>query len=156
MLTQDQVRYIQENFKVPVDKDLHPQQTWIASLGLESEMPTDDELHQLRSYIEFVLLRGGIFQPSYGQMVIDKSLPLEQGCNTVIFRKGYLDKKGWFYRRSTWQVGPMFVPSILEKGFHPHTLIKVIGREIFGFKSREAKWAEWKREHPDIFPITEL
>lgn len=151
-LTKEQVRYIQENFKVPVDRDIYPQQYWVISLSVESEMPSDAELRQLRSFIEFKMLRG-IYDPSFGQRVRDKPLPLVPGHNTLIFRKVYGDNTGWCYRRASWEIGPTFVPWTGEKDFHPHSLVEVIDRDMKDLVSIAVKWTEWKSERPDIFPV---
>ena len=149
-LTQEQVEYIQERFKVPVDR-IYPRKEWVVSLSIESQMPADEELRQLRSFIEFKLLRG-IYKTSYGEEVLSRPLPLVPGHNTLIFRKVFGDNPGWCYRRQSWTEGPTFVPWTGEKDFHPHTLVEAMDKEMKNLASLTAKWVEWKKEHSDIFP----
>ena len=151
-LTQEQIVRIQRDFKVPVNSDF-PGNGWVSSLSKESEMPTDEELKQLRGYIEFVLIGdGSIYGAYYGSKIVGQALPLLPGHNSLVFRKATGENSGWCYRRQSWSVGPIFVPSITEKNFRPHTLVEVMDRIEKDCRSRQ--WNNWKVAHSDVFPIT--
>ena len=87
MLTSKQRKEIQERFKIPVDAYC-PGTYWIASLDGESLMPTNEELAQIRSYIEFSIRR--TYREYWIDAILSKPLPACEGHNTLILRRGIL------------------------------------------------------------------
>ncbi len=151
MLTPEQRREIQKRFKIPVDSS-HPGTCWIVSIDCESLMPIDEELAQIKSYIEFAVRK--IYLEGYAERIIIKPLPVESGHNTMILRKGsplHPEVAGWFYRKSTWHDGPTYYPhSTTEAGYQDHGLVLIFDLYESIFPER---WASWKTGHPDIFPV---
>lgn len=143
-LLEEQVRYIQETFKIPVDKT-YPGYWWIISLDRESLMPTDGELRQLQSYCEFIVRSW--YNEHYQEKILNQMpLPADNGHHTTIFRKGSPwnhEDRGWRFRRSMWQ----------NTGYWPYQsrpffLIEVLDHNQ---KLLPEKWERWKMEHSEIF-----
>jgi len=140
---------IQDEFKVPVDSS-HPGTYWIACLDYESFLPTNLELLQIRSFIEFSTKR--TYREHYQTKILEKPLASCSGHNTLIFLKGLRSNEsdqGWRFRRASWEIGPMYVPSITDADYRPHTLVEVM--DIVE-KNIPEPWQKWKQEHPEIFP----
>ncbi len=145
-LTHEQREHVQQ-FGVPVDS-LAPATYWIVSLDAESEMPTDHELRQIRSFCEFKVRRMYL-ERAAERILTTNALPREPGHNTVIFRKGWGEKSGvWFYRRMTWR-DPVFCPNPVGENYRPHTLVELMDNDE---NLLPQKWLQWKAEHPDLFP----
>lgn len=150
MLTKAQRKRIQERFHIPVDSSC-PSTYWIISIDGESQMPTVQELAQLRSYCGFIVRK--IYREGWANKILEMPLPYCSGHNTTIFRKGNpLDPEntGWFYRKSTWSSGPFFVPCSTEKDYHTHTLVELLYRCENLLPER---WTKWKLDHPKIFRV---
>ncbi|MBI3075023.1 MAG: hypothetical protein HYY92_02310 [Parcubacteria group bacterium] len=81
-LTHEQREHVQQ-FGVPVDS-LAPATYWIVSLDAESEMPTDHELRQIRSFCEFKVRRMYL-ERAAERILTTNALPREPGHNTVIW-----------------------------------------------------------------------
>lgn len=146
-LNAEQRTRIQEEFRIPVDS-FHPRTYWIVSLDYESEMPTDQELRQLRSFCEFLVRK--YYTEGYHRRLLE-AMPFAAcaGHNTTIFRKGSDD--GWGYRRYTWQVGPPYVPNRMTRDYTPSSLVAVLERCE---SLLPEEWQRWMREHPDMFPAS--
>ena len=149
MLTKTQIARIQGRFRIPVDA-FCPGHYWIISIDRESLIPTDQELAQLSSYREFVVLK--TYRETYGRQILKMPLPFVPGHNTAIFRKGAPlnpEDNGWFLRKSTWREGPLYIPNVAGKDYCVHTLVEIIDRyeDII-----PEKWERCKLDHPKIFP----
>jgi hypothetical protein len=141
-LTENQRVRIQSEFRIPVDSTW-PGTYWIICLDSESEMPTDDELAQIQSYLEFVIRR--TYRESFARKLLEMPLPKCGGHNATILRKGWAHRGGWFYRASSWEFGPTYVPHEAP----PQSLMAVLSlREDLV----PAQWEQWKRDRPEIFP----
>jgi hypothetical protein len=151
MLTQEQIKHIQDDFNTPVDS-CYPGTYWIISLDKESRMPTDDELRQLQSYREYMVRR--IYNETYTRTILAQKLPKCPGHNTTIFRKGSwrTPEWHWFYRKKTWQHGPTFAPDIMIRRYKGLTLVELLDQRIHTIYAEE--WAQWKKEHGSVFPTT--
>lgn len=150
MITTEQRLRIQNEFRIPVDSS-HPGKYWIAALDGESSMPTDIELRQIRSFIEFIV--GRVFGENYGKRILaERPLVYCGDHNTTVFLKGLRDdstKEGWRYRKMRWRTGPTYMPSIAEGDYRPLTLVEIMDlMEKLIFE----EWNEWKQAHPEIFP----
>ena len=148
-LTAEQQKYIQKNFKIPVDNRF-PQTFWIISLDIESKMPTDEELRQLQSYCEFKARDLYLYR---SDKILIMELPKDVGHHTMIFRKGEFpdgNGEGWFYRKLMWRIGPTFIPYHLAENYKLNTLIELLN----GYENiTPEKWQAWRKNHPDIFPV---
>jgi hypothetical protein len=173
-LAEDQVDHVEKLFRVPVDSE-YPRTQWLACLVRDSELPTDDELRQLRSYIEYAV--GLTYNERYQRILVgDPSLPDDEqtnqhlarcnGHNTAIFTKR---AGAWFVRRDSWQNG--FVPWRHQSAYVPLTLERVIDTFVcsacvddrrvpkdgpnHGYrKGIRPDWWVWKTLHPDVFPAS--
>ena len=148
-ITPEQKKQIQKKFKIPVDSFI-PGTYWIISLDSESQMPTDEEFAQLKSFCEFKVRNW--FNERYQKKILEEmALPKYAGQNTVIFRKGSLRDEGensWFYRRMSWVTGPTYIPDPFADGYTSLSLVEVMDHCENILLER---WVAWKREHSDIF-----
>jgi hypothetical protein len=151
MLTKRWVKHIQKRFHIPVDSS-YPGTYWIISIDRESQMPTSEELRQLQSYREFWVRQ--VYNEEYAQKILANGLPRCSGHNTAIFRKGSPAGNGaeqyWFYRKMTWQSGPMFVPDVMGPNYKGLTLVELLDQHLNDL--RADNWTQWKKEHLSIFP----
>lgn len=146
MIDSTQEKVVNE-FKIPVDS-CYPSSYWIVCLDRNSEMPTKEELIQIRSFIEFIIKRTYVI--SYQKKLLAMPLALENGHNTLVLCKGiHYSAHCWVFRRSTWQIGPIFVPHFTEPDFHVYTLIEILDRNETVYSS---KWSLWKNSNTAIFP----
>ncbi len=151
MLAPEQRKEIQGRFKIPVDSSC-PTTYWIVSIDGESSMPTNEELAQIKSYIEFSTRRTYI--EGAARLILGKPLPACPGHNTLILRKGdplYSVIQGWFFRKSSWQNGPFYVPSKTAPDYRDLGLVEALDKYEDIFPGR---WTEWKDKYPDIFPVS--
>ena len=144
MINGERQGYIEKSFRIPVDAS-RPGSYWIISLARNSELPSDEELKQLRSYQEFSVRR--TYAESYQEVVLKRELPYDSGHNTVIFKKS--GQRGWLFRRLSWE-SPLFIPSLTENE-RPLALVEIMDKNE---NSNPDKWNEWKRGHSEIFPPT--
>jgi hypothetical protein len=145
---------IQKQYRIPVDSE-YPQKFWIMNLDDTSLMPTETELAQLRSYLEYKIVSW--YNPSYRDKLLAMSLPYDSGRNTIILCKGvgmnggdHHEDTGWRYRRATWNHG--HVPFTNEADYRPLSLVEILDRceELMPGEVYE-KWAVWKSEHAELF-----
>src|SRR3989338_8574134 len=124
-LSDQEVRRIQNEFRIPVDS-FNPSKFWIIALYRESFLPTEQELKQLRSYCEYVIQKH--YTSRTREMLMNLCLPVCTGHNTAIFNNGLrrgveTQRPGhWFFRKISWRDGCYF-PNYLNTSYHPHTLI---------------------------------
>lgn len=149
-LSEKEAEYIQNTFRIPVDS-FKPGPYWIISLDRDSFLPTDQELKQLRSYCEYKTAT--VYNEFWQKKLLEMPLAKCGGHNTTIFRKGIRHRpeetKGhWYFRKWSWSMGPLYMPSIMDGGYKALTLIEVMDiiEEII-----PARWEEWKKKHSDIF-----
>lgn len=110
MLNGEQRIKIQKLYRIPVDAHV-PGVYWIICLDGDSAMPTPEELVQLLSYREFLVLR--LYREYHAKQILSMPLPYDSGHNTTIFLKNSPlnpEHKGWFYRKLTWREGPIYWP----------------------------------------------
>jgi len=148
MLTDTQRKHIQK-FHIPIDVYC-PGTYWIVSLDCESMMPTDEELAQIKSYIEYSVRR--TYQEYWVDVILNKPLSACSGHNTLILRKGsplLPAVQGWFYRKMFWRGGAVYWP-VIGAEYKDRGLVEIFDKyEDFSSES----WTEWKNSHPDIFPV---
>jgi len=142
----DQEAAAVEAARIPVDS-FNPMTYWVVCLDRESAMPTDLELRQLHSIIEFIVQDGYVSTKAERAFAAGE-LARDAGFNTVIFRKDRSDG-GWRFRRASWREGPLFVPSHQELDYAPHSLAAAMDRLR---KHRMEPWEAWKTAHADLFP----
>jgi hypothetical protein len=151
-LSQEERAAIQANWRVPVESE-YPQKYWIACLDSSSLMPTEAELGQLRSFIEYKVR--SFFNPTYQAKILDAPLAVDSGWNTIIFRKGAgetretHDDNGWGYRRATWN--HTYVPFRYKEDYKPLSLVEAMDRCETLVDDVYPKWASWKEDHGEIF-----
>lgn len=159
MLSPD-VRRIEEEFKVPCSDSLWPEFYWIACIVAgnlhEAVMPSDVEVAQVASYIDYVLSM--YYTESFARQVRALPLPLCGGHNTVVLVKRH---DGWGYRRASWETGswphayrPYRADAAWPEGLprEPLTLVQVLDK-VCGWTDRpNPKWEAWKVAHPAVFP----
>lgn len=146
LLTMEQVLRIERVHRIPVD-DMYGPQGWHACLSTESLMPSDFELAQLRSAIEFSVRK--TFKQHHTQRMLDQLLAYDPGANTLVLCKGIRGKHtGWHYRRASWEIGASLVPSPMSENFAPFTLVQVLD-QVFDLTS--AAWDDHKQTNPHIF-----
>lgn len=143
MLTKEQIEKIQGEFKIPVDAIFY--KDWIACLHPDSEIPTDSELRQIRSYIEFQICG---FQEDAKNKIFAMPLPYSKWYHTDIFRKGHETGilEGWFRSKARYVV---FTPNPAMDGYVPYTLEDLLDSILENFGQN---WHIWKIAHPEIFP----
>jgi hypothetical protein len=131
--------------RVPVDSSW-PMSWWIANVDKDSEeMPTELEIRQIRSYIEFTVHQ--VYNETYIQKIlVERKLPWDQGHVTLILRK--VSPDSWRYRIRTWEHGPR----PMESGLSLNTLFEML-QSRFSDKYVTA-WRAWKAERPELFPVT--
>lgn len=152
-----------ETFGVPIVPLYVHDAYYLAGVCVDSVMPTDEELRQVRSYIEFVGRR------TYGEQILAMPLPADPGHNTVVLVKGGLYKgnpqptEGWSYRRYTWDTGIFpYRTKVDGTSFRPWSLAEVLDG-IEGDISTERSsgvqravprtpWEKWKTAHAEAFP----
>jgi hypothetical protein len=118
----------------------HPHEWWIAAIDVHSVGVTEEELRQLRSFIEHEVRH--VYNDTWTERILSAALPKCGGHNTIVFLKRA--DGGWAYRRASWEIGPMYVPTWDTA---PVSLVAAMDRVERG----SPKWAEWKREHPNWF-----
>ena len=108
-LSDAQIAHI-ESFGVPVVQLREHRSFYLAGICVDSSvMPSDREIQQVRSYMEFIARR--VYEGA-AKRILAMPRPGIGGHNTVILVKGALYKgsrqptKGWTYRRESWEVGP--------------------------------------------------
>jgi hypothetical protein len=143
--------YVQQQFRVPVDSGW-PQTYWIVCLDSSSLMPTEAELAQLQSFIEYKVR--SFFNPTYQAKVLSAPLALDSGWNTIIFRKGAgqevgFGDEGWAYRRMTWNHGHVPFPN--QADYRPLSLVEAMDRCETLVDDVYPKWAKWKTDHEELF-----
>lgn len=161
-----EARRIESEFGVPTSGSMWPRVFWLACVVVPEQsydkhvLPTDDEVRQIRSYIEFKAT--SFYNDTWAKKILEDALPVCGGHNTVIFGK-YPETPaegsswtGWGYRRMTWETGtwPHAYQSRGAKNLpdHPLTLVETIDHcEGFGDEP-SPKWEAWKAAHPEIFP----
>ncbi len=146
-MTDEQKKRIEEEFGIPVDHSLCLKNYWIVSLSRESELPTDEELKQIHSFLEFIVR--DFYTEGHQKVILAKKLSFDDGHNTTILKK---EAGSWFFRKMTWYAGPDFAPSMTGKGYHPHNLIQVMDLARTMLHEVSPKWIKWKQLHPEIFP----
>jgi hypothetical protein len=144
MLTKEQIERIQDEFRIPVDSGEF-RKFWIACLHAESRMPTDLELRQIRSYIEFSVCS---WNEPVKKRVLSMSLPFYGGYHTDIFRKGFNDEipEGWFRSKLLYSY---YVPNPVAEGYAPYSFEELLDSIS---KNYGQNWHIWRIAHPDIFP----
>jgi hypothetical protein len=146
MIPKDNKQHI-ESFGVPLDT-MSPNRWWLASVDHAGEMPTDEELKAIRSFID-AIINVGCYSDHYAAQLSAMKLPFDSGHNTVIFRKyanGF-----WGYRQATWTHGPVFMPAWDSP--KPLNLVQVMDRYYTIARVNNARWTKWKDDHADIFAI---
>lgn len=159
-----EARRIEQEFQVPTSDSLWPQYFWIACVVVPARsydrhvVPTDVEIKQIRSYIEFKVT--SFYREGFAQQVLEDALPICAGHNTVILGKypetaeNGSKMTGWGYRRMSWETaswphayqgrGTVNVPE------HGLTLVEVLDH-CEGYDRPSEKWEAWKAAHPDLF-----
>lgn len=146
MLNTKQREHIKKDFKIPVDHH-HPRQSWILCIDEDSTMPTDFELRQIQSLCQFKI--ENTYREHWQADILSKPLPLCDGHNTAIFRKGTDEHPdAWLYRQLSWhQTFAPYGPH--EKNQRPRCLEEILNnQERYAVKH----WSCWKEQHPNIFP----
>lgn len=163
-------RRIEQRFRVPTCTHLWPGIFWIACVVIADDsplqqyaMPTDKEVWQIRSYIDYKL---SMFSEPTSSRLREAALPADGGHNTIVFCK-YPDAPaagmipsacGWGYRMQTWREGGAWPHSYgLTEAERdklsqlPLTLVQAMDhREAFTDKPNP-KWEAWKAAHPSAF-----
>ena len=155
-LNAEEREHIQEQFRIAVDSS-HPAYYWIASLDAQSLMPTEPELEQLQSFIEYKIRSW--YNPTYQAKLMSMPVAKDAGHNTIIFRKGsgdagsLYDDDGWAFRRMTWREGPMYVPArTLAEQYEKMSLVSVMDYcERYTKEEPHPKWEAWKQDHAELF-----
>lgn len=156
---------IETEFKVPAEGHLWPRVYWLACVVVNPEegwvTPTDHELRQIRSYIEFKAR--SFYREHFADEVLDAALPLCAGHNTVIFAQrpevsgnGYEASRGWGYRRMTWETASWphaygGVRSAKSLPDHPLSVVEVMDHVETIVGAPSEKWIAWKTEHAELF-----
>lgn len=151
-ITPEQKDHIQKKFGIPVDS-FNPGTYWIVSLDVESVMPTDEELKQIASFREYIVKK--VYNQWFTEKLLSMPLPADGGHNTTIFCKrtpGEANELSWFYRKMTWQYGPLYAPDTSEKNYRPFSLVEVMDRYETFLSQVSEDWIAWKKNHRDIFP----
>jgi hypothetical protein len=159
MLNAEQMGKVHREFKIPCTKGGGTgicgmasafSNNFIICLDADSSEPTDMELKQLSSYREYKV-RSLYRNPD---AILDMEFPADNGHNTTVFLKGPAwscnGEQGWCYRKMTWTMGPVFVPTIGMKDAPPWNLVHLLDNIE---NLIPEKWQEWKLAHPDIFPV---
>lgn len=157
-IDEEQRRLIQEQYRIPVDSS-HPGYYYIASLDAAGLMPTEMEMEQLQSFIEYKIR--SYYNSTYQEKLMSMPLAKDSGHNTIIFRKGSAgigslhDDDGWAFRRMTWSEGPMYVPARYpEEKYEKMSLVEVMDYcERYTRDEMNPKWEAWKQEHGVLFGL---
>ena len=124
----------------------HPWEGWIVSLDVHSVGVTELELAQLRSFAEYEVRRA--YYGAWAQRILLAAPFRCDGHNTVVFARRA--DGGWSYRRASWEIGPMYVPTWDDP---PIPILAVMDR-IAGERA-DGDWEEWKAGHHDLFGAVE-
>lgn len=138
------------SLRVPLVPDPHPKYCYLVSVVVGDdvwggEYPTEDELRMIASFREEYIERW--YNESYKKKMREESFDSDCGYNSIVLIKR--DNGGWGYRRSTWTIGPYFVPSWNEPTMDLEAVLDRTHHMDSKHPSRE--WAQWKKDHPDIF-----
>lgn len=120
----------------------HPHESWIVSLDVHSVSVTERELEQLRSFAEYEVRH--VYTDEWIERIFAAPLLACGGHNAVVFVKRA--DGGWAYRRSTWSIGPMYVPSWDQA---PVSLVAVMDRIEREWAVKE--WWAWKQARAGVF-----
>lgn len=165
-------RRIERRFRVPTCGHLWPGIFWVACVVVPETgsldrwiMPTDHEVWQIRSFIDYKLSK--FFTEPASTQLRKAALPAYGGHNTIIFCK-YPDvpaegmiasARGWGYRMQTWRDSGAWPHSygVLERDRqklpdHPLTLVEAMDHRERLTDKPNPKWEAWKATHPSIFP----
>jgi hypothetical protein len=111
----------------------------------ESEVPTEEELLKLQSFQEFKIKRW--YNPTWIEKLMAMKPPQDEGCNTLVLRKGWRESGVWAYRRITWEYGPTFVDR--KKNGQRFRQIDQMFDSIEDLC--HGRWVKWKKDHSTIF-----
>lgn len=122
-----------------------------------AERPTGQEAAVLASYIdEYIHYFLGDRER---QRMLKRPLDVEGCVITRVFVKYGPDD--WGYRVTTWQYGPLFVPTGPTVRGKEHEYAKRPGplslEQVMDLDHDiyPARWQKWKADHPDVFPAPE-
>jgi hypothetical protein len=149
--------------RIPVVTSFNPGWKYIAAwVGVDtgpyswgsSERPTDREARMIASFIREYIEHW--FHEGYQRRLAERPLDMDSGCNTTVFVKYGADD--WGYRRVSWTYGPTFVPMgprSNDRHGGPLSLVQVMDHcHNMGSEYPDKAWAQWKTDHPDVFPAT--
>lgn len=139
--------------RVPLIRHPHPRWYYVTAVVVNAELwvglkPTEEELRIIGSFHEEYMSHWyGPPHTGWRARDMDKR-PFDIDGGAV---GRYLIKHkhgGWGYRKHTWQYGPEFVPAWNEE---PVDLIAALDRCHSWGDGPDARWVQWKTDHPDIF-----
>jgi hypothetical protein len=149
MLSKTQTETLTKSYKIPTSTEKY----YIIALNENSAMPTKKELAMLCSFREFIVRDRG----RNAEKILEMDLPTDPSFYTIVFLKGsnwQCNKtRGWCYRRTNWEEGPMYFPSrdTVKPAPPPWTLPRVLNHITNLGGKPSPKWLAWKKEHPKIF-----
>jgi len=110
--------------------------------------PSEAEVRALAVALDYAL---DYYNAHYRASLLSKPFDLDGGTNTLTF--GKRPDGGWCYRRMTWQVGPMLVPSWDAE---PASLLAVLDR-AFGFgDDPNPRWEAKKAANAEVLAAPEV
>jgi len=164
-LTAEQCDHV-ESFGVPVVALYVDRAYYLAGICVDSVMPTDDELRQVRSFIEFV---GKRIYGAAAKRILAMPLPADPGHNTIVLVKGGLYKgnpqptEGWSYKRYTWETGVFPYRTAPFRPWDLSEVLDAIEGDVVTERSDgtqravpRAPWKKWKVAHTEAFPREEI
>jgi hypothetical protein len=133
--------------RIPVVRSAYPDWRYEVCLMIDeaddarwpSVRPDDTEVRQIISYLDY---RMEYYDGGWRAKMRRRPLDVDDSTNTVVLRKS--PAGGWFYRRCSWDRGPLMVPALGEA----LTLEELLDRIN---DTGSVKWQVWKAEHPDAF-----
>lgn len=118
----------------------------ILGIWHESELPTELELRKIQSFQEYQIK--GYYNETWTAKLMAMKPPQDEGCNTLVFWKGFRDELGvWAYRRISWEYGPSFVNC--KKNGQRFRLIDHMFDRVQDLVPE--RWKKWKKEHPEVW-----
>ena len=134
-----------ESLRIPLVDSAHPRWNFITSVLVgdiyDGVRPVNAELDTIASFHQFYLDEW--YAPAELNVMAEKPFDVDGGANGRILLKRADGL--WAYRRRSWRLGPLFVPSLSHR---PRSLVDILDLA----NANSSRWSAWKTANSEYFP----